>query len=250
MVVVIPAAGYGKRMGKLTRDLPKPMLPLWGKPIIGHILDQIGKAKIRKVVLILGYRAEAICSYVGDGRQFGPLGLDIEYLFQEKLEGTARALALAKPILARHSRFVVQFADIIVPSAWYQKLYSLASCRWDGVLTLNRDNYLQGAAVIMEKDGRIKRIIEKPAARNIKTKWNNAGVALLSPSALEYLPKEYPRDKEISFSETIDEWIAAGAKVSGIEIPKTWYIDVKNQEIYKKLKKQKPPVFLRGRAKT
>lgn len=249
MLAVIPAAGRGTRMGELTNDLPKPMLPLWGKPVLGHILSELRKADFREVVLIVGYGADAIRSYVKRGEEFG---LRVDYVFQEKPLGTAHAIGLAKNLLARHQNFFVQFADIIISAQWYQRLYFFLTVagptpltHFDGIVTLERGDYSQGAAVILDEKWLVKRIIEKPAPGSVETEWNNAGVMLLSSSALELFSENYEENKDAFFSTVVDAWIQKGAHVAGAFIPPEWYFDVKNREVYENLKRRKRPNFLR-----
>src|SRR5262252_7889932 len=76
---VILAAGRGKRMRELTNEVPKPMVEVRGKPILHHILDGLGSANIEEVLIVVGYRKEAIQDYFGDGQK---VGLHVEYVEQ------------------------------------------------------------------------------------------------------------------------------------------------------------------------
>mgnify|MGYP003389027330 CR=1 FL=1 len=82
---VILAAGKGTRMGSLTMDTPKPMLPLAGKPMLEHILDRLRAAGIRRVLLIVGYHGDLIQTH------FAQYPLAIEYRRQQVLNGTGSA---------------------------------------------------------------------------------------------------------------------------------------------------------------
>ena len=77
---IIPAAGKGVRLMPFTRNIPKTMLCVAGKPILGHILDQVKELGIRRVVLIVGHRKEAIVEFV---RQRYP---QLEAVFVEQPE--------------------------------------------------------------------------------------------------------------------------------------------------------------------
>lgn len=241
MIAIIPAAGCGRRMRELTETLPKPMLPLWGKPIIGHILDQLSRSPIRRVVLVVGYLADEIYSYIGCGEKFN---LEVKYVSQKKLLGTAHAVDLAKKFVNPNQRLLVQFADIIVPSFWYKILSLAADSKIDGALTLERSDYSQGAAVILGEDKRVLRVVEKAPVGSVATIWNNAGIAILSSSVFECLPKKYSPKKEVSMPQVIDKWVISGASIKGSEIPPSWYIDVKNYETYQKLAAKNPPSFI------
>ena len=67
MKAVILAAGKGTRMGSLTDELPKPMLPVEGRPILEHIISGIAAQGVREFCLITGWKAEVIEQHFGDG---------------------------------------------------------------------------------------------------------------------------------------------------------------------------------------
>ena len=74
MKAVILAAGKGTRMGSLTEELPKPILPVEGKPILEHMISGIAAQRVHKVSIIVGTKPEDIREHLGDG---SALGLDI-----------------------------------------------------------------------------------------------------------------------------------------------------------------------------
>ncbi|MDQ6655960.1 MAG: sugar phosphate nucleotidyltransferase, partial [Verrucomicrobiota bacterium] len=82
---VLLAAGRGTRMRELTNDLPKPMLVVQGRPILQHIIEGMRFAGIREVLLIVGWRADIVREFFGDGSQFD---VRIEYATQVVQDGT------------------------------------------------------------------------------------------------------------------------------------------------------------------
>ena len=68
---VLLAAGRGTRMRELTTDVPKPMLVVQGKPILQHIIEGMRGAGVTDVLLIVGWRADVVRDFFGDGAQFG-----------------------------------------------------------------------------------------------------------------------------------------------------------------------------------
>lgn len=166
---VILAAGRGTRMGGLTSDLPKPMLPLAGRPILEHLLDRLRSAGFSDFAIVTGYRREAIEEHFA--------GLGITFLRQEHTDGTARAALLAKEFVGADS-FLLTFGDILVDGREYSAMAdrmrqdppvtAVAAARWV-------DDPWQGAAVY-ERDGRVTRIVEKPSPGSSTTNWNSAGV--------------------------------------------------------------------------
>src|SRR5512136_2746773 len=93
MKAVILAAGKGTRMKELTNELPKPMLPVRGKPILEHILDGLCLAGIRDFCIVTGWRREVIESYFADGSRWG---VNLQFVEQKVQDGTGKAPELAK----------------------------------------------------------------------------------------------------------------------------------------------------------
>lgn len=104
MQVVILAAGRGTRMGDLTKDTPKPMILLAGKPLIEYTLNALPQ-QISHVIMVIGSNGEAIQNHLG--RTWKNKAVD--YVVDDKLDGTAGALWTAKELLSE--KFLVLNAD-------------------------------------------------------------------------------------------------------------------------------------------
>jgi len=89
---IIPAAGKGVRLLPYTEHMPKTMISVAGKPILGHILDQVESCGIKKVVFIVGYKKEAIIEFVQDRYAH----LDVTFVEQPEPKGLGHAVYLAK----------------------------------------------------------------------------------------------------------------------------------------------------------
>ena len=86
MKVAIVAGGLGSRMGQLTNAVPKPMLEVFGKPILEHLLVWLRSANFKGISLCLGYRSEAVSRYFQDGKKWG---IDLNYHIEKNPRGTA-----------------------------------------------------------------------------------------------------------------------------------------------------------------
>ena len=93
---IIPAAGKGVRLLPYTANMPKTMISVAGKPILGHILDQVESLGIQKVVFIVGYKKEAIIDFV----QSQYPRLDVMFVEQPEPKGLGHAIYLAKPYVS------------------------------------------------------------------------------------------------------------------------------------------------------
>ena len=89
MQAVILAGGLGTRLGALTRDVPKPMMPVAGKPYLEHQLRWLSKQGITKILLLTGYLGEQIQTYFGNGSAWG---LEIRYSREQTPMGTGGGL--------------------------------------------------------------------------------------------------------------------------------------------------------------
>lgn len=105
MKAMILSAGYGKRLRPLTDRIPKPLVPVGGKPLIVHHLEKLAKAGFREIVINLGHLGSKIPEALGDGSS---MGLDIAYSDEgpEPLE-TGGGITKALPLLGQETFLVV-----------------------------------------------------------------------------------------------------------------------------------------------
>ena len=89
MKAIILAAGEGTRLRPLTRDRPKPMLPLGGQPLIGYLVALLREHGVREIAVNLHHRPDSIRAYLGEGRDFG---VRVTYSHEETLLGSAGAV--------------------------------------------------------------------------------------------------------------------------------------------------------------
>lgn len=113
MQAVILAAGMGTRMGELTKETPKPMLPLLDKPIVEHILERLPRGVREVVIVVSANTKQAFENYLGAEFTQGSSSISLKYAVQdESFSGTYGALYAAKPFL-RSSFLVLNGDDII-----------------------------------------------------------------------------------------------------------------------------------------
>jgi dTDP-glucose pyrophosphorylase len=178
---VVLAAGRGTRMGDLTVDLPKPMLPVHGKPLLEHILERLRAAGFDKVLIVTGFRAETIENH------FAGYPMELMFVRQNELNGTAKAALLAEEFVGADP-FVLTFGDILIePEDYRDTVRLIESPAVDGVIAVKHvDDPFQGAAVY-EENGRVTEIIEKPPRGTSRTNWNSAGMYAFRPAVFEEL---------------------------------------------------------------
>ncbi|MBU4573591.1 MAG: NTP transferase domain-containing protein, partial [Proteobacteria bacterium] len=97
MQAAVIAGGLGTRLGALTKDIPKPLVPVAGRPFLEHQLGLLKAGGVDKVVLCIGHLGEQIQAFVGDGSRWG---LEVAYsLDGSTLLGTGGSLKKAAPLL-------------------------------------------------------------------------------------------------------------------------------------------------------
>src|SRR5690349_16129587 len=90
---ILLAAGRGTRMRELTNDLPKPMIPVRGKPILQYIVEGLRDAGVEEFLIVVGYRQDVVTDFFGDGSRFG---VRVSYATQVVQDGTGRVVELGK----------------------------------------------------------------------------------------------------------------------------------------------------------
>jgi len=107
MKIVVLAGGLGTRLGELTRNVPKPMIDIGGRPYLERVVDAFAKRGLREFVMLTGHLAEVIENHFGDGSRFG---VRIDYSRERELLGTGGAIREARHLIG--DRFVLTFGDV------------------------------------------------------------------------------------------------------------------------------------------
>ncbi len=212
MQAVILAAGEGTRMRPLTFTKPKVMLPVANKPILQHVIENLAKAEVDEVVLVVGYREETVRRYFGG--EFD--GIKIKYVRQSKQLGTAHALLSAEHLL--EDRFIMLNGDAIVFEEDLKKIVNEES-----VIAVRKVSNPQDFGVVEIEDGFVKRIIEKP--EKPPSNLINAGIYIFTREIVDYLRKTPLSARgEYEITDSITMAIAEGMNFKAVRIGK--WIDI------------------------
>lgn len=212
MFAFVLAGGLGTRLRPLTHVIPKPLLPVGGQPILEIILRQLAGAGADRVFISLGYKAELIRSYFGDGSR---LGLRLSYVDEEKPMGTAGALgfvrdAITKPVLVMNGDLLTKL-DF---RAFYEGHRASGAALTIGV----REDSYQIPFGVVEADGqRVQRIREKPVDHFL----TSAGIYVLEPAVVRSIEPGVRLD----VPDLINRLAAAGEHVRCHVISEEW-IDI------------------------
>lgn len=205
---VIMAGGKGVRLRPITEKMPKPMIPVAGRPILERLVLHLVGCGIKRIHLSVNYLAEIIVDYFGDGSRFG---CEISYLHETEELGTGGALSLlpgtpVDPILVLNGDLVTQidFASMLAS-------HDRSNC----AATIGFRPYAHqvpfGCLDIQE--GQVTGIQEKPLVERSV----NAGIYVLSPDALKLVPRSF-----FPITDLFQMLINKGERVGSYEISSEW----------------------------
>ena len=227
---VLLAAGKGTRMKELTNELPKPMLEVRGKPILLHIVEGLRAAGVTDFCIIVGYRADVVRDFFGDGSKFG---VCVSYATQVVQDGTGKVVELAKDF-AGSDPFILSYGDILINPANYARLTDLGSAESIVTVKHNKGEIAKGGCVVVNDRFELIDLIEKPAGQ-APSPWYNAGVYTFRPSIFDFTAqlKLSPRG-EYELTDAIRNLAQYGKPVRVIELSGDW-ADVRDPEILAEL---------------
>lgn len=227
---VILAAGRGTRMRELTDDLPKPMIPVRGKPILQHIVEGMRGAGIAEVLLVVGYREDVVRDFFGDGAAFG---VRIRYERQVVQDGTGRVVELAKAFTA-DDPFLLSYGDILLDPRNYKVMADPGD--EEAIVSVKRsDDVSKGGAVFVDNNFYLTDLREKPKPGEPTSPWYNAGVYMFRPSIYEFIAtlERSPRG-EYELTDAIRNLARGGSPVRAFELQGDW-ADVRDPEVLAEL---------------
>jgi mannose-1-phosphate guanylyltransferase / phosphomannomutase len=184
MKAVVMAGGEGSRLRPLTSGVPKPLVPVVGKPVMEHILRLLRTHGITDVVVTLQYLGSAIRDYFGDGSDFG---VDITYVVEDSPLGTAGSVKNAQEYL--DEPFIVISGDALTDIDLGKVMAYHKEKRASATIVLTSvSNPLEFGVVITNPDGSINRFLEKPSWGEVFSDQVNTGIYVIEPEVLDLLP--------------------------------------------------------------
>jgi len=242
MKAVILAAGLGTRMRPLTFTKPKFLLPVGGKPALDHVVSLLKNAGVDKIAIVVGFGKEQIMGRYGRGKNFG---VDVEYLEQKELLGTANAVQLAENF-ADGERFMVVNGDTLVDQeslnafvVRYKKLSGGKdfSCLMGTIEVENPGQF----GIVFTKGDKVVGIVEKP--KRVKSRLANAGVYIFDPKIFDAIKRTKKSSRgEYELTSSMQMMIEEGGEVytSPLElwtdIGRPWDLLIANEYFLRNLK--------------
>jgi len=210
MKAVILAGGRGTRLGALTENIPKPLLPIGKKPILEIIIERLREHGFSDIILNVKYKAENIRAYFHDGKNFR---VKISYFEDDEPCGTAGPIKLVEHLLGDEP-FVTMNGDLLTDID-FSKMYN-NHLNSSAELTMATKKYTVKIpyGVVYMENGNLSSIKEKPELDFMI----NAGIYVVSPSALDIIPEK----KYYDMPELIQTLIDQQRKVNAYFIDCEW----------------------------
>ena len=201
---VILAAGEGRRCRPLTQTRSKVMLPVGNRPFMEHVINALAENGIQDLYIVVGYQKERVMDHFEDGVDFG---VNITYLEQNELLGTAHALGKAEDYI--DEPFLVVNGDNLIDS---RAVSELISSRGDNVILAALRRHSGDYGVLMVEQERVKAIVEKPGRPC--SGILNTGAYKFSPEIFQDIHNT-PLSERGSYelTETISQMIAGGREI-------------------------------------
>ena len=206
------------------------MIPVRGKPILLHIIEGLRSAGVERVQIIVGYKAEVVRDFFGNGSAFG---VAVEYATQVVQDGTGRVVELSREFVG-DKPFVLSYGDILVAPANYAKLTTLEDSEALISVKRNEAEMAKGGCVVVDDQMCLTDLIEKPEGKP-PSPWYNAGVYSFKPSIFEFTARlqRSPRG-EFELTDAIRGLGQASGRVRAVELSGDW-ADVRDPEVLAQL---------------
>ncbi len=202
-------------MRPLTTLMPKPLLPVAGKPFMEHTIEVLKKAGITEITILLGWLQNRVIRHFGDGSGFG---VKIDYLRQEERLGTAHAIGVAKGRFDED--FLTLNGDVVLTDEMLGALLDCYSNNPGNVISLTRVEHPEDFGIVTLKGGLVTGITEKP--REPISRMANAGAYIFTSQifdAIKRTPLSKRGEYEITDSLRI---LLDDQEVYGCELPGKW----------------------------
>jgi NDP-sugar pyrophosphorylase family protein len=220
MDAIILAGGKGTRLVPYTTIFPKPLMPIGDLPILDVVLRQLKSHGFKKVIMAVGYLAELLETYFGNGSKYG---IDIQYSRESKPLGTAGPLSLIENLT---SPFLVMNGDILT-TLNYTKLinYHKEEKAIATIAMHQRTMYVDFGVIELNTNSKITNYIEKPILQYLVS----MGIYIFETRVLTYIK---PNEK-LDFPDLVKKLLANNENVIGYPSNDYW-LDIGRHDDYEK----------------
>ncbi len=182
---MILAGGLSTRLYPLTKEVPKPLVPIAGEPNAGHLMRYLRSFGIEEVAINVHYLADKIVEAFGDGSAYG---VKLHYLHEPQLMGSAGAIKQVEDFLGDETFVIVgcdELTDMRLDAllAFHKKREALAT-----IALVHAEDVSHYGVVIVDEEGRVEDFQEKPPKGTERSNLVNTGVYVFEPEIFERIP--------------------------------------------------------------
>lgn len=194
MIAVIMAGGRGTRIASVNSEVPKPMIPLAGKPVLQYQIEALSRRGVKNFILVIGYLGDIIRNYFGDGSKFS---VHIDYFTETEPLGTAGALYYLKDVLKED--FLLLCGDLLFDVDVDR--FMAAHKSYGGAATLfthPNSHPFDSSVIVADEGGKVVGWLSKEDERRWYRNRVNAGLHMLSPRVLDGIaPQKTDLDRDV-----------------------------------------------------
>lgn len=214
LTFLLLAGGAGTRVKELAPDVPKALIPVNGKPFLGHLMPFLYEQGVRKVVLSIGIMGDQIRDFVGDGSQFG---LEVRYCDEKDIKrGTGGAVAFAMKQGLLTDPFFLSYGDAFLDNNYQKFLTDFDAETYDGLMTVFDSTGLHHQPNLWFEDGDIKGYEKvNPTEKHSYMEW---GINIYSHKCFEAELDNENFDLSLIVNRLINKH-----KLQGIEVMNRFY---------------------------
>ncbi len=212
MKAIIPVAGTGRRLKPQTHTLPKALINVAGKPVLGHILDELIPAGIDHVILVIGHLGDTIREYVEEN-----FDVRVDFVRQEELKGIGHAIHLTRDLVDPKESVLVVLGDTIFKADFDSVMGGSSSAI--GVRAVEDPSRF---GVVQVKDHRITRFVEKPdipiSNLAIVGIYYFIQAGILFDALAEVVSEDLPPDGQYDLTDALEKMIEKGEPVRAVTV--------------------------------
>lgn len=231
MKAVILCAGLGERLRPLTNDIPKPMVPIAGKPVLEYLIMLCKKHNITEIAINTSYLPEKIKEYFGDGSKFG---VKLVYSFEPTLLGASGALNNFRDFLKDEPFFVI-YGDAVTNIALNELMKYHKEKKGIATLSLRKKPVSKkpGSLVFLNQNSEVIRLVEKPSDEIFKELCktfylSNSGIYVLDPSIFDFIPSGFSDFMKDIFPTVLEK----GRSIFGFMMDDFYFREIGKMEKY------------------
>lgn len=185
MKALLLAGGRGTRLRPLTDSIPKPMVPIMGRPLLEKTILNLKKSGVDEVIISTCYKSDYIRNHIGNGEK---LGIKVNYICEDLPLGTGGAIKNSEKFF--NDTFIILNSDIVsnIPYDRFIKYHKQKHAHVSIAMTEVEDPSQYGV-IEFDNDNYIRAFKEKPKKGETDSKWINAGIYIFEPEILNEIPE-------------------------------------------------------------